>query len=47
MVKRKAQPPSGLSEHTRTILLFALLFVGIAFILWAQSQYEQNFVESF
>jgi len=46
MPKKKAKP-TGMSEYTRTIYLFVLLFIGIAFILWAEGQYEQNFIESF
>jgi hypothetical protein len=46
--KRKAKNPvRGMSETARTIYLLVLLFAGLAFILWAESQYEANFVETF
>lgn len=36
-----------MSERTRTVILLILLAIAIGFIIWSQSQYEANFVESF
>lgn len=35
-----------MNEKTRTILLLALLVLGLGFIYWVQNSYEQNFTET-
>lgn len=51
MVKSKANlktgANTGISERTRTVILVLLLLAGFAFIVWAENQYEANFIDSF
>lgn len=36
-----------MSEKVRTLVLVSLLFISIAFIVWSQNSYENNFIDTF